>query len=154
MYSYITVKIYSVNIIENRCTFVENKNEFFLLSRFHNRKRVFPHTFCVYYAFIPTTQIICTVDIIYTLHIRLHLSTRLYISIYSNRLVLILTNIPDLGHPHKSCLPQFYLKKKIYKSISTYIYKVHYTRLVRDTGKSISFHSPVTKHPKHRVCKI
>lgn len=123
MYSYITVKIYSVNIIENRCTFVENKNEFFLLSRFHNRKRVFPHTFCVYYAFIPTTQIICTVDIIYTLHIRLHLCTRLYISIYSNRLVLILTNIPDLGHPHKSCLPQFYLKKNININLSlpTYI---------------------------------
>lgn len=61
MYSYITVKIYSVNIIENRCTFVENKNEF--LSRFHNRKRV---RLRIYYGFIPTTQIICTVDIIYT----------------------------------------------------------------------------------------
>ncbi len=121
MYSYITVKIYSVNIIENRCTFVENKNEFFfLLYPVYTTEKVCfsPHIYIRFfllsriytYVFVPTTQIICTVHIIYTLHTTIF--TSLYalifcISIYSNRLVLILTNIPDLGHPHKSCLPQF-----------------------------------------------
>lgn len=77
------------------------------------------------YASILTTQIICTVvDIIYTLYLLFPYTThkivhhtasltRLYnISIFSNRLVLILTNIPDLGCTFYKFLYFFCMCKK------------------------------------------
>lgn len=143
MYSYITVKIYSVNIIENRCTFVENKNEFFLSGK---KWSFFPHTL-LYICSRLYQQLESYAQHRYNLHTASHsLRVCIYISMYSNRLVLILTNIPDLGHLHKSCLPQFFFA--FFCIVHTIYTNIIYIEQVLDMGKSISLYSPVTKTPQ------